>query len=97
MEHSSFPILIPITLDDLHSSIRATIREEMTAIQSKEIAERLLSPEQACKVFDPQISKNTLKKWSDEGLIPFSTFKRKIFYKYSELIAAGKTLKKYKR
>ncbi|HEY8658806.1 MAG TPA: helix-turn-helix domain-containing protein [Hanamia sp.] len=90
-------ILSPIPLDTLLQSLRSIIKEEIQAEQLNELQEKLLSPAEACKIFQPKISKPTLTKWADNGLIQERKIGGRIFFKYSDLIEAAKTLKKYKK
>ena len=90
-------ILSPIPLEDLLQSLRSIIKEEIQAEQLNDLKEKLLSPAEACKVFQPKISKPTLTKWSDNNLIPERRIGGRIFYKYSELVEAAKNLQKYKK
>jgi hypothetical protein len=90
-------ILSPIPLDTLLQSLRSVIKEVIQAEQLNDLQEKLLSPAEACKIFQPKISKPTLASWSDKGLITERRMGGRIFYRYSELIEAAKTLKKYKK
>ena len=90
-------ILSPIQLDTLLQSLRSIIKEEIQAEQLNDLKEKLLSPAEACKIFQPKISKPTLSSWTDKGLITEYRLGGRIFYRYSELIEAAKTLKKYKK
>ena len=90
-------ILTPVSLEVLIDKIREALRQDRV-IELKELTgEKLLSPAEACKLFVPEITKLTLSNWSKQGLIPKSQIGGRIFYKYSDVIEAGKTLKKYKR
>lgn len=90
-------IFFSIQRDDLKELVRETFKEELEIYKVKETADRLLSPEEACKVFNPAITKMTLRKWSADGLIPFKKLGSRVFYRHGDLISAGKSLKKYKR
>jgi hypothetical protein len=90
-------ILSPIPLDTLLQSLRSVIKEVIQAEQLNDLQEKLLSPAEACKIFQPKISKPTLSSWSNKGLINEHRLGGRIYYKYSELIEAAKTLKKYKK
>jgi hypothetical protein len=90
-------ILTPVPLETLLQSFRAIIKEEIKAEQLDQLQDKLLSPAEACKIFQPNISKVTLAKWTADGLIPDHRLGGRVFYKYSELIESLKTLKKYKR
>lgn len=97
MANQPTQILVPIgiTVEDILSQFRAIVREEMKSIQLPEKEERPLSRAEACEFFG--VSANTIKKWTDEGLLQPTTIKRRVYFKKSDLVAAGQTLKKYKR
>jgi hypothetical protein len=59
--------------------------------------DRLYSPAEACKLFQPSISVQTLKKWTDAGLIPMQRLGGRIFYRYGNIVTAGANLNKYSR
>ena len=79
-------VLTPVPLEELLTHFRQIVREENNSRQSAEIADKLYSPEQACRVFNPAISKVTLAKWSKQGSIPSRKIGGRVFYKYSDLI-----------
>ena len=72
------------------------VKEEIIAEQNHVLQEKLLSGTEACKLFVPAISRQTLTTWTKEGLIPMQKIGGSNYYKYSDLINAGKILKKYK-
>jgi hypothetical protein len=88
-------ILIPVPLADLIEQIRAVVKQEIKAEQQAD--EKLLSVAEACKLFKPAISRQTLTNWTKEGLIPMSKYNGKNFYKLSDILEAGTTLKRYKK
>lgn len=59
--------------------------------------EKLLSPLEACKIFQPQISRVTLHNWTQQGLIQKHQVGGRVFYKKSEVLSALTSLKKYSR
>ena len=77
--------------------IRSLIDEAINRKASKELEEKLLSPDEATKVFIPQISRPTLYNWMDAGYINSYFIGGKRVFKYSELIAAVTKVKKYSR
>jgi hypothetical protein len=87
-------VLTPVPLADLLEQFREIVKEEIRAKLGEE--EKLLSPAAACKVFEPAISRQTLHSWTDQGLIPMQKIGSRLFYKQSDIITAGATLKKYK-
>ncbi len=89
-------ILSSIDFDDLISSIKAVVREELAAQRQTEVPEKFLSIAEACKMFTPAISRQTLASWSAAGHLQKRMIGAKPFYKMSEVLEAGKTLKRYK-
>jgi hypothetical protein len=63
----------------------------------KEKEEKLLSPSEVCRMFEPNISKTTLAKWTEEGLLKKYRFGGRIYYKFSEVCESGKFVQKYLR
>lgn len=90
-------ILSPIPLDQLTGLLTSIVREEIRAKNVEDLHEKLLSPEETCKLFVPAISIATLNNYSNQGLVKKHYLGRLTFYKYSEVIDAVKTLKKYSR
>jgi len=89
-------ILITCTSpEQLIELLRPMFREEMKKLlEQKE--EKLLSPAETCKIFEPHISKTTLTKWTKLGLIDEYRLGGRVGYKLSEILEKSKTLKKYK-
>ena len=63
------------------------------ALQEKE--EKLLSPAEVCKRFQPHISKTTLASWTKQGLLTEYRFGGRVYYKFSEIIKMGVKLSRY--
>jgi hypothetical protein len=89
-------ILTPISIDTLIEKIREVVKAEIKSDKQNELAEKLLSPAEACKIFQPGIGASTLSRWTNAGHITAIRIGGKVFYKYSSLIEAGKSLKRYK-
>ncbi|MBS1599509.1 MAG: helix-turn-helix domain-containing protein [Bacteroidetes bacterium] len=70
--------------------------ESILQKQNKELSEKLLSPSEACKLFQPSISKVTLDSWARKGLIKKHAIGGRVYFKYTEVMEALKSLKKYK-
>lgn len=79
----------------LVQALRPIIQEEIKAALEKE-PEQLLSPAEVCKRFVPKLSKTTLTKWADQGLIERHQMGGRTFYRLSEVLQKSKTLKRYK-
>ena len=90
-------ILTPVPLAELLQQFREIVKEEIKAEQQNQIGEKLLSVAEAAKLFVPKISRQTLSAWTKEGLIPMRKIGGGNYYKYSDVINAGKILKKYKK
>jgi excisionase family DNA binding protein len=79
----------------LLENIRKIVIEELCNQQQRNQEEKLLSPAEVCKLFNPNISKVTIYNWTKQGKLKKHAIGRKVFYKYSELIVALKTLKRF--
>ena len=90
-------VLTPVPLEDLLSQFRSIVKEEIQAGQQKAIGEKLLSPDEARRLFVPAISRVTLQKWTDEGHLKRYDIGARVYYRYNEVIEAAKHLKKYQR
>jgi hypothetical protein len=88
-------ILSQIPAPQLLDSIRAIIRAELDE-RTRQEDEKLISPAEAVKVFVPAITKLTLKHWTDDGLLNMIRIGGRTYYRKSEILQAGKELKKYK-
>lgn len=89
-------VLVQVPLQTLYSEIKDIIRAELLAQRKEEVKDLLLSGAEACKLFQPGISKVTLTSWCDQGLIPSHRIGGRVYYKYSEIMDSLTTLKKYK-
>jgi len=90
-------VLFSLPLNELIESLRSVVREEITNSQNKELEDKLYSPKEACKLFVPAISRQTLDSISKEGTLTKHHFGGKVFYRYSDIIKATKTFKRYKK
>jgi hypothetical protein len=84
------------TPEELMSLFRDVIKEELDKLQTDKV-ERLLSPAETCKIFQPNISKTTLKSWTEQGYLFDHRIGGRVFYKLSEVLEKSKTLKRYKK
>lgn len=87
----------PIKLEDLATTIETIVNKAIHQKQEIDLAERLLSPEETCKLFHPRISKVTLHNWEQQGRVTKYRLGGRVFYKYSEILAGMDTLKRYKK
>lgn len=90
-------LLSPIKLTDLAFTIEAIVNKAIQDKQKTDLAERLLSPEETCKLFNPTISKVTLHNWERQGRLKKYRMGGRVFFKYSEIMAGLETLKRYKK
>lgn len=89
-------LLTQVSLSDIYEGIRQIIREEILADKTAILQDTLLSPAETCKLFKPPISKPTLTSWTKKGLLKDYPISGRVYYKYSEVMAAGKHLTRYK-
>lgn len=88
-------ILSGLTAEDLVELFRPMVQQELKALIDQQ-PERLLSPAEACKLFQPPITKPTLKAWTDKGLLQDHRIGGRVYYKQTEIISGMQTLKRYK-
>jgi len=89
-------ILSQIPVAELINQIRAVVKEEIKAEHQKTEGEKLLSPAETCKLFQPTISRVTLQSWTAAGHLKRHDIGGRVFYRLSEVIEAAKSLKRYK-
>lgn len=88
-------LLNGISSEQLVELLRPMIQEEVSKImQSRE--EKLISPAKACELFNPKISKTTLKNWTDKGYLNEHRIGGRVYYYESEIFNSCHSLKKYK-
>ena len=87
-------ILNTISADQLADIIKPLIVDAIREVlQEKE--EKLLSPAEVCKKFEPAISKTTLASWTKQGLFTEYRIGGRVYYKMSEVIEGRKTINRY--
>lgn len=84
-----------ITVAELVELFRPMVHAEVTRLKDDQ-PEKLLSPAETCKMFQPTISKVTLSSWTAKGLLQDHRMGGRVFYKQSEILAKLTTLRKYK-
>ena len=89
-------LLFPLTLDQLHETIRNAVAEVL-AENRKANQKEMLSAKELCSLLGISIS--TLNKWKAENKIPYKRMGKRNFYPRSEVIGALKdsNYKKFKR
>lgn len=88
-------VLVP--LQELTSFFQKIVRTEVRTNYEEALQEKLLSPKSTCNLFDPAISLPTLASWTEKGYLKKYTMDGRTWYKYSEVIASLKEIKKYSR
>lgn len=89
-------ILSGLSAKDLVELLRPMIAQEVKQIKDNE-PERLLSPAETCKLFQPKISLVTLKVWSQQGRLKDYKIGGRVYYKQSEILESLTTIKKYQK
>ena len=90
-------VLSSFDLNKIVEQFSTIVEEKIKALKTKELQEKLLSPAETCKLFEPAISKPTLQSWTEQGLLKDYRIGGRVYYRYSEIIAAAKHLKRYKK
>lgn len=88
-------ILTGTTASELVELFRPMVHEEVKQLMSQQ-PERLLSPAETCKLFQPCISKVTLAAWTKKDLLTEHRIGGRVFYKQSEILQKVTILKRYK-
>ena len=74
-----------------------SIEKLILDLKSTPVEEILISPSEACKLFQPSISLVTLASWTKDGHLISQKIKGRVFYKKSQILDAGTKLKRYKK
>jgi hypothetical protein len=77
------------------SAIEQIVDKLLKARLSEQRQAALLSPAEACKLFQPAISVRTLTRWTQDGHIKDHRIGGRIWYKYDEVVESAKRLKKF--
>lgn len=89
-------VFTSIPHEDLLKEFRQIIEEVVNAKLQNDIGEKLISPKEACRIFQPAISRVTIDAWTKAGHLKRYDLAGRVFYRYSEVIESAKTLKRYK-
>jgi hypothetical protein len=89
--------MIIMPAEQLLNEVKNIVETAISNRTQNDNSEKLLSAAEACKLFQPSISKVTLHRWTKEGLIPVHRMRGRIYYKQSEVIAAAQAITKYSR
>ena len=94
-------VLSQITLEELESrlesKLQVIIQNELAKIEKNNSLDKLLSPKETIKLFNPTISKVTLHNWTEQGKLKKYRIGGNVYYKYSEIMDAMNYLKKYQQ
>jgi hypothetical protein len=75
--------------------IQQRVDEAVRKIKTEELQEKFLSVAEVCKMFVPNITRQTLANWEKKKLLNKHSVGRSCFYRYSEVVEAIKTHKKF--
>lgn len=92
---ASEAVISTVPLDTLLMLVRQLIKEEIRNKANEDLQEKLLSPQETCKLFHPSISVVTLNAWTKKGILKEYRYGGRVYYKYSEIIECGQHLKRY--
>jgi hypothetical protein len=90
-------MMFSITREELKQIICEALHERLTALSPPQFDDKLLSISEACKVFQPSITRQTLNNWRKLGLIQPTDKGKSRWYKLSELLSATKNISRYDR
>lgn len=93
---SELILKIDMNLESVYDHITEIINQELKAHAKEQQKDLLLSGAEACKLFQPAISKVTLSHWVKQKLILDHRIGGRVYYKYTEIMDSLTTLKKYK-
>lgn len=89
--------LSPIPLETLEILLQNIVRQEIRAKQTEDLQEKLLSPRETAKLFNPKVSLVTIDAWAAKGFIRKHYIGGRVYYRYSEIIEAIETIRPYMR
>ena len=88
---------LPEAVAELHQKIDNLAGRLTPLIEAKATQEeKLLSADEACKLFVPAISRLTLIRWTKADYLKEHRIGGRVFYKLSEVMEGAKHLEKYK-
>ena len=90
-------VLASFDLNKFKEDLAVMVAQTVKAVKTEELQDKLLAPAEAVKLFQPAITKVTLTAWTNQGLLQDYRFGGRVYYKYSEIMEAGKSLKRYKK
>jgi hypothetical protein len=84
-------------LQDVSDLFRSIVREELQSVKERELEEKLLSPEETCKLFQPAITKPTLESYAQKGHFKKYHLGGRTWFKYAEVMDSMKVIRKFQR
>jgi hypothetical protein len=94
-------IIQGLTMEEFANSLSEIITEKVTEavrkVKDEDNMEKLISPADACKLFTPAISKPSLERYVKNGYFNKYHLGGRTWLRYSEIMAALKTIKRYQR
>ena len=81
----------------LENVVSEKVEQAVRKVKDEELQEKFLSPEETCKLFKPAITKPTLESYAQKDFLQKYHLGGRTWYKFSEVEAAMKQIKKYSR
>ncbi|MFN8291612.1 MAG: helix-turn-helix domain-containing protein [Chitinophagaceae bacterium] len=88
-------VLSPIPVNELLDLVRQVVREEICIANKSNAEEKMLSAKEACKLFVPAITRPTLDKLCQNGLLSKHYVGSRIFFRKAEVLDSLKSYKRY--
>jgi hypothetical protein len=89
--------VVVVPLEQLMPAIDNLFTQRIREKNKEDLQEKFLSPDKTRRMFHPEVSLVTLNSWAEKGLLNKHYIGGRTYYKYSEVIEAVKTLKRYSR
>lgn len=90
-------ILMPVPVDSLLIQIKEIVTDVLQEQKTIQEEDKLISPAEVCKIFEPAISLPTLASWTKNGWLISRKIGGRVFYNKKQVLEAGKTLKRFKQ
>lgn len=91
--------MIPATefVSQISEIVANKVTEALNQISQKNDSDKLISAKEACNLFQPSISRQTLHTWTKEGKVEARYTGKRVFYRKSDIMEVAKSVKKYGR
>jgi hypothetical protein len=73
------------------------ILQHLQTLNAKESEDKLLSIAETCALFQPKISRPTLYKYEEQGLLQRQMMGSKIVFSRNAVLSAARSIKRYKK